>query len=156
MITLKKITYCVGIGIALSIFVLFLYSFLPHTIQNNAWNNLDTTPLNKEELLKKFQEHPAYAAFYERFPDAKEEINYNKNGNRGELEVGIRNSENGNTLSLHMYYNTYEDRVNVNINCDIQSNERYIDRSNLHANGLFTIDFIEQTDCMELENNQLK
>jgi len=153
---LQKIAYCVGIGIALSVFVLFLYSFLPHQIQNNAWDNLDVMPLDKEELLKKFQEHPAYAAFYEKYPDANEEINYNKNANRGGLEVGIRNSENGNTLMLQMHYNTYEDNINVNINCNKSPEPNRYNHNTNNAHGLFVIDFIEQTDCLELETDQSK
>ena len=41
MLTLQKIAYGVGISIAVSVFVLFLYSFLPHLLQNDQWENID-------------------------------------------------------------------------------------------------------------------
>ncbi len=152
MVKLQKIAYGVGISIAVSVFVLFLYSFLPYVIQNNAWDKFDDIDLSQEEMLKKFQDHPAYAAFYERFHDAKEELNYNPKESRATMEVGIRNSENGHAVLLHMYYNEYEERVTANINCELQNVELNSDRLPLHANGLFVLDFIEQTECLEFEN----
>jgi len=149
MITLKKVTYCVGIGVTLSLFVLFLYAALPGMIQNSNWDNLDLVPLGEEGMLKKFQEDPTYAAFYERFPDAKEKLNYNKRSAHSSMEVGIRNFETGAELKLQLNYNSRGDDINANINCNIKGKD--IDRSNLSAHGLFVLDFIEQTDCLELE-----
>ena len=52
-------------------------------IENSAdqWERLDKNDNSEEELRIKFQEHPAYAAMYERFSDAKEEITYYGRGN---------------------------------------------------------------------------
>lgn len=71
----------VGIGIATSVFALFLVSALPNIIENtaNQWWMLGDAGMSEEALLAKFQEHPAYAAMYERFPDAVEVV-YRGNG----------------------------------------------------------------------------
>ena len=156
MITLRKIAYCVGISIAVSVFVLFLYSAVPQMIQHNGWDKFDLIPINDEEMLEKFKGHPAYAAFYERFPDAKEELSYNKNQNQGDLQVGIRNFETGVELVLQLNYNGYNDDVNAHINCHVENlNELGIDRSNMRANGLFVVDFIEYTECMEIKTDEV-
>jgi len=155
MITLRKIAYCVGITIAVSVFVLFLYTAVPGMIQHSGWDELDTMSMNGEEMLEEFKGHPAYAAFYERFPDAKEELNYGKKTNRAELQLGVRNFETGVELVLSMNYNKYDDDISVHINCnagDIQ--ELGIDSTSLRARGLFVVDFIEYTECLELKTKQ--
>ncbi len=146
MFSMQKIAYIVGITIAISVFVLFLYSFLPHIIQNDQWENIDGLKMSDEDLLKEFQATPAYIAFYDRFPDAKEELNNHRHG--GELQVGIANLDKGNFLKLNLYYNEYDERINVNVSCETPNN-----RENMHSDGLFAIDFISQTDCLNLESD---
>lgn len=140
---LRTISYVVGIVITVSAFSLFLYSFLPHLIDNDQWENLDKKDMSDAELMTEFQSTPAYQAFYERFPDAKEELNNHRHG--GELEVGVANFENNIYLKLHLYFNDYDSRVNVNVICDSSNNQEK------HADGLFALDFIEQTNCLDLE-----
>ena len=152
MITLRKIAYCVGISITISVFVLFLYSALPNMIQHSDWDQFDAMSMNDEEMLEIFKGHPAYAAFYERFPDATEELDNDNISRHSELKVGVRNFDTGIELILHMYYNPRNDNVNVNINCDVQGYELNVDRSALHASELFAVDFIEQTNCLDLGN----
>ena len=144
---LQKIAYFVGIGIAVSVFFMVLYSFLPMMIQNNQWDNLDGFNISEEELLKRFQAEPAYLAFYAKYPDAKEELNYNRHG--GSMQVGAVNFEKNNTLRLHLNYNDYDERINVNVNCETQNNTE----RNMYADGLFAIDFINQTNCLDLESS---
>ena len=144
MISLTRIAFGVGITIAVSVFVLFLYSFLPHLIQNEQWENIDGMGLSDEELLEEFHATPAYVAFLERYPDAEEELNNHRSG--GELQVGVANYEKNNYLKLNLYFNKYDDRINVNVDCQTSNN-----RDNLHANGLFAIEFIKQTNCLDLE-----
>ena len=146
MLTLQKIAYGVGISIAVSVFVLFLYSFLPHLLQNDQWENIDGLQISDEELLEEFHSTPAYIAFLDRFPDASEELNNHRHG--GELQVGIANYEKNNFLQLNLYYNDYDDRININVDCQTSHN-----RDNLHANGLFAIEFIKQTNCLDLESS---
>ena len=145
MITLRKITYFVGLGISISMFGLFWYTFLPEIIQNNPWAEIGNSFMSDEELLKKLKAHPSYAAFYERFPDAKEELRNHRHG--GSLQVGVSNFEKNNMLSLNLRFQTYGN-VNANIHCRTMNND--YDR-NLSAEGLFVLDFIENTNCLELE-----
>jgi len=128
------------------VFALFLYSFLPHLIQNDQWERIDGLKMSDEDLLAEFQATPAYVAFYEKYPDAKEELNNRRSG--GELQVGIANIEKGNFMKLNLYYNEYDDRINVNVSCETPNN-----RENMHSDGLFAVDFIKQTECLSLETD---
>lgn len=148
MLPLSKIAYGVGITIAVSVFVLFLYSFLPSIIQNEQWKNIDGMNMDDEKLLEEFQATPAYIAFYERFPNATEELNNYRSG--GELQIGIANYEKNNYLKLNLYYNNYDDRINVNVDCQTSDN-----RNNMYADGLFAIEFIKQTNCLNLESTNI-
>ena len=147
MITLKKLSYLVGLTIAIATFSLFLYSFLPHLIENDQWERLDGADISEEELLKKFQQHDAYLAFYERFPDAKEDYRYDKRG-RGEMQVGVVNFEKNNTLTLSLNYNHRDEDINANVRCETNEDGH----RNLRADNLFVVDFIKQTNCLELES----
>ena len=146
MITLRKITYSVGLGISISMFGLFLYSFLPQLIENNPWVEIGNSFMSDEELLKKLKAHPSYAAFYERFPDAKEELRNHRHG--GSLQVGVSNFDKDNMLSLNLVFQRYDGQVNANVYCETMGDER---NRNLNAHGLFVLDFIENTNCLELE-----
>ncbi len=144
MLTLQRIAYGVGISISVSVFVLFLYTILPELIINNGWTNMDGNQLTDEELLKEFHATPAYIAFLERYPDAQEDLNSHRSG--GDLQVAVGNNEKENYLKLVLYFNSYDDRINVNVDCQTLHND-----ANLHANGIFSIDFIKQTNCLDLE-----
>ena len=146
MITLRKITYSVGLGISISMFGLFWYVFLPEIIQYNPWAEIGNPFMSDEELLKKLKAHPSYAAFYERFPDAKEELRNQRHG--GNLEVGVSNFEKNNILGLNLRFQTHDGTVYASISCRTMNND--YDR-NLSAEGLFVLDFIENTNCLELE-----
>ncbi|MDH3385107.1 MAG: hypothetical protein OEL77_03725 [Nitrosopumilus sp.] len=89
-------------------------------------------------------ERPAYKAIHERFSEVREGLNYH-GGENGNLRVGVMNFENGNQLILNMYSNEYDDRIEAHVNCEI-SNSR-----DMNADGLFAVDFIKNTDCLELE-----
>lgn len=149
MITLRTIAYVVGITIAISAFALFLYSFLPHLIENDQWERLGGADISEEELLKKIQAHDAYIAFYDRFPDAKEDFRYYKHrGGSGEMQVGVVNFEKNNSLTLSLNYNDRDEAIYANVRCDTNE-EGYRD---LRADNLFVIDFINQTNCLERES----
>ena len=118
---LTKIAFYVGIGIAVSVFALFLISFLPFVIGNagNEWERLGDAGRSDGEILAKFQEHPAYVAMYERFPGAVEKVAYHEDGG-GSMEVGAMNFENNSQLVLQT-----------------------------HINDLFAESFIRNTDCLD-------
>ena len=146
---LSRFAIYLGIGIGVTFFTLFLVAALPSILENSVdqWERLDKSNNSEEELRAKFVEHPSYMAMYERFPDAKEEISYHGRGN-GNMKVGIMNFENNNQLILDLYYNDYEDKVNANAYCNTNS-----DRNRMNADGLFAEDFIRNTDCLEVKDD---
>ena len=135
-----------GIGIGVTVFVLFLIAVLPNILEHsiNQWERLGGSDISEEELHAMFVEHPSYVAMYERFPDAKEEFSYH-GGSNGMMTVGVMNFENGNQLVLDMHHDGHADRVEVNVRCQTDS-----DRHRLYADRLFAEDFIRNTDCLEL------
>ena len=147
MITIKTFTYFIGITIVISTFCLFLYSFLPHLIENDQWERLKGFDMSEEELLKKFQEHEAYIAFYERFPNAQENFRY-YNDRGGDIQVGEVNFEKNNTLTMRLNYNEHEDYIDVNVQCD--TNE--VGYSDFRVDNLFAVDYIKETNCLEIES----
>ena len=140
---LTKIAFYVGIGIAVSLFALFMVSALPGIIGSaaNQWDGLGDTGKSEAELLARFQGHPAYAAMYERFPDAVEEVTYIGNG-RGSMDVGAMNFENNSQLVLHMYIFGNDVRVDVTCMNDAKDGQTHVD-------DLFTENFIRNTDCLD-------
>ena len=139
---LTKTAFYVGIGIAVSVFALFLISFLPFVIGNagNAWERLGDTGRSDGETLAKFQEHPAYVAMYERFPGAVEKVEYHEGG--GSMEVGAMNFENNGQLVLHMY--AYSNDVSADATCMNDAMGRQT-----HVDDLFVESFIRNTDCLD-------
>lgn len=146
---LPRFTIYLGISIGVIIFGMFLYSVLPHMIQNSAndWERaIGNISDSEEKLMAKFTAHPAYIAFYETYPNAKEEFENRSRGN-GNLNVGIMDFDTGNQILLDMYYDTWDDRINVNVRCMIVNDEGRHD-DNLRADGLFAEDFIRNVDCL--------
>ena len=102
---LSRFAICLGIGVGLTFFVLFLVAALPGILDSSVreWERLDKSGTGEEELRVKFSEHPAYAAMYERYPDANEEFDYYGRGD-GSMTVGVMNFETDAQLTLSMYY----------------------------------------------------
>lgn len=143
---MQKISYTVGITIAITVFTIVMYMLLPSAILHNQWEDIHLIKMNDEELLKKFHASPAYLAFYERFPDAREEF---ENNNRGaELRVGIANIEKGNYLKLELNYYDRDDQLRVHIECRPSNNDH---NRNTDTRGLFVVDFIKYTNCLDIE-----
>ena len=148
---LPKIAIYLAIGIGVTIFGMFLYSILPHMIQNssNDWERaIGGMAETDEKVLALFEEHPSYIAFYETYPDAKQELNSRGRGD-GNLQVGIMNFDTGNQLLLEMYYDKWNDSVHVNVRCNVMGDNGDRHR-NLHAEGLFAEDFIRNIDCLDV------
>ena len=143
---LTKIAFYVGIGIAVSVFALFLIWSLPVVIGHtgNQWERLGNTDTDRSngETLAKFQEHPAYVAMYERFPGAVEKVEYLEDGG-GSIEVGAMNFENNGQLVLHMYY-IYSNDVHAEVTCMNDAMDRQT-----HVDDLLAERFIRNTDCLE-------
>ena len=140
---LSRFAICLGIGVGLTFFVLFLVAALPGILDSSVreWERLDKSGTGEEELRVKFSEHPAYAAMYERYPDANEEFDYYGRGD-GSMTVGVMNFETDAQLTLSMYYDRHRDSIRADTRCSTPSDHRDID-------GLFAEDFIRATDCLE-------
>ena len=148
---LPKIAIYLAIGIGVTIFGLLLYSILPHMIQNSAndWERaIGGMAETDEKILALFEGHPAYIAFYETYPDAKQELNSRGRGD-GNLQVGVMNFDTGNQLLLEMYYDKWNDSVRVNVRCNVMGDNGDRHR-NLYAEGLFAEDFIRNIDCLDV------
>ncbi len=140
---LSRFAIYLGIGIGLTFFVLFLVAALPSILDNSIreWERLDKSGTGEEELRVKFSEHPAYAAMYERYPDANEEFDYYERGD-GSMTVGVMNFETDAQLTLSMRYDSHRDSIRADARCSTPSDHRDVD-------GLFAEDFIRATDCLE-------
>ena len=126
---------------------MLLYITIPGMIQyqSDEWERLgNSAGSNDDEVMALYTAHPAYIAFYETYPDAKEEFNSRNRGN-SELQVGIMNFDTNNTLKLDMNYDKRDDRMRVNVRCNTMDGER-----DLYADGLFAEDFIRNTACLSL------
>ena len=136
----KNIAYGTGITISISMFILFLISFVPHLGDERNLGSLD-----HEEALALLQADPAYVAMYERFPEAVERFTHSERNN-GEMEVGVRNPDTAMSLVLRMY--TYAAGIShITVTCEdgAGGHEESVD-------GLFAVEFIKITDCLERTN----
>ncbi len=146
---LSKFAIYLGIGIGMTVFVLFLIAALPNILENSVrdWERLDKSGYSEEELRAKFTEHPAYKAMYERFPDTKEDFTYYGEGD-GSMMLGVINFENNNQLMLDLNYHDYEGKVRAGAYCNTESG-----RDGFYADELFAEGFIRNTDCLELTDD---
>lgn len=144
---LNRFVIYLGIGIGVTLFGMLLYGALPNMIQYQSaeWERLGNGGVsNDDEVMALYMAHPAYIAFYETYPDAKEELNKRHRGN-SELQVGIMDFDTNNMLRLDMNYDQRDDRMRVNVRCDTMDGER-----DLRADGLFAEDFIRNTECLSI------
>ena len=133
---LKMISYYVGIGITISLFVILIISIGPHLF--NGWDDGD---LGSEEVLALMQAEPTYQAMYERYPDAVEIFSFSDHGN-AEMNVGKRNPETGSSLVLSIY--VYGDgTIRPSVNCDNGDGSQPE-----HVRDLFAEEFIRTADCV--------
>lgn len=150
---LPRFTIYLGIVIGVTIFGMFLYSVLPNMIENssNDWDRAigDSAINSEEDLMALFTAHPTYIAFYETYPDAKEEFQKRNRGN-GNLSVGVMNFETGHQIILDMHYNKQNDRMNIDVRCNIMGEENRRN-DNFRAEGLFAEDFIRNVDCLNFK-----
>lgn len=101
-------------------------------------------------MLELFKSDPAYLAFYEKYPNAFENFENHRHGGQLTLITGSYGSQQ-NMLHFHMYYDSYDERVNLDINCETY----YDNRNNLNAHGSFVVKFIEETECLDLKPSEI-
>lgn len=133
-----------GMGIACSIFVLFVISITPHIIDqmNNRWD--DVLPGKSDEELKAmFYETESYKAFNNKYPENGEYFRSYGNG-QGRLEITAMNFESYNILQLDLEYDKKTDSVNEEVGCQNQKDDR-----NYYIRGTLATQFIEKIDCLD-------
>ena len=141
---LTKLVIYLGIGMSVTLFGLLMVTVLPPIIEGaeRGWNNLQKNP-SEEEIMVMFEQHPAYVAMYERFPNATQEAEFEKHGG-ATLRVGVINTENNNQLIVNMHYQEYTNSVSANLSCMSKSGIQYD-----NIDSLFADDIIKTTDCLE-------
>ncbi len=147
---LPKFAIYLAIGIGVIIFSLFLYSILPHIIENSSrdWDRALGSGMNNEDLKAMFYAEPAYLIFKEKYPDAIESYEERRNG-EGRLNLEMYNYTNFNQIQLDIDYNRHNGNVDVRVNCEIQipGSDRDMRRD---ARGDGAADFIEKMDCLNI------
>lgn len=147
---LPKFAIYLAIAIGVIIFTLFLYSILPHIIENSSrdWERAMGNGMTKDDLKALFYAEPAYILFKEKYPDAIESYD---NRHRGDdrLNLVMFNYTNFNELRLDIDYNRYDENVDVRVNCQVQipGIDRQMHRD---AQGDGAVDFIEKMDCLNI------
>ena len=143
---LSKIATFVGMGITISVFILFLYAFIPNMIQNNPWDNVEIIYPSGDEIYEMFTQEPAYAAFYDRYPNATEAFRDRGEG-RAELELALGDFGKGKYIRLTLDYDRHDKIVWPRIHCeDFAAPSDYRHQS---FDGALVMQFIEQNKCLE-------
>ena len=132
-----------GMGIALSIFVLFVISIMPHIVDqiNNRWD--EVIPISEEEVMEKFQNTESYKIFNEKYPDNGVYLDLDRNG--GRLELTAMNFETFNELRLELRYypNNGNDSVREEVSCSNDLHDVYY-----QIRGSLASQFIEKVECL--------
>lgn len=147
---LPKFAIYLAIGIGVTIFALFLYSILPHIIENSSrdWERAMGNSMTDDDLKALFYAEPAYSVFKEKYPEAIESFeSWNKG--EGRLNLVMYNYTNFNEVRLDIDYNRHRENVNVNAHCEVQipGNDREMRRN---AQGDGAVNFIEKMDCLNI------
>ena len=147
---LPKIAIYLAIGIGVTIFALFLYTILPHIIENSSrdWERAMGNSMTEDDLKALFYAEPAYSLFKEKYPEAIESFD-SWNKGEGRLNLVMYNYTNFNEIRLDIDYNRYRENVDVRVNCQVQipGNDRQMHRD---AQGDGAVDFIEKMDCLNI------
>lgn len=147
---LPKFAIYLAIAIGVTIFALFLYSILPHIIENSSrdWDRALGNSMTEDDLKALFYAEPAYSVFKEKYPEAIESFD-SWNKGEGRLNLVMYNYTNFNEIRLDIDYNRHRENVNVSVNCqvNIPGNEREMHRN---AQGDGAADFIEKMDCLNI------
>ena len=133
-------------AIAISIFAMFMYAFIPNMIHNSPWERVDIIYPSGDEIYEMFKNDPNYAAFYDRYPNATESFRDRGEG-RAELEIALGDFGNGKYIRLTLDYNRHDDEVWPRVHCeDFTAPGDYRHQS---FDGALVTQFIEQNKCLE-------
>jgi len=142
--TLQKISYCLGIGIGVTVFILFLHSYLPHMINNSDWERAEIKMIDAEFMQNEMESHQAFIAFKERYPDALGQFDKHNRGG-GSYEIAIANFTSNTSLTLLMDYSVNSGKINVNVRCDKFDS----DIRDVNVHGVLSVQFIKENTCIE-------
>jgi len=146
----QKFAYCLAVGMAVSIFAMFLHSYLPVMINNNNWDRVEQILITSDYMKEKMESHMAFQAFHERYPNAVTE--FNKHGNYGaSYELAIGNFTSNHSFTLKMDYQTNGDKVMVSAVCDKFGTSS----KSTGVRGAITTQFIKENTCLEKGNTPL-
>ncbi len=95
------------------------------------------------EIVESLRGEGAYAAMYERYPDAVELVDATPHNVM--VEVGVVNSETGNQLILWLYADPYSSGYQMAATCRDHAGNVVGDDGSA---GLFSAEFIRTTDCV--------
>ena len=136
----KNASYLVGLIVVITIFAIALYAIVPGILHINNSEDFEKTD---DEVMKIFQNDPAYVAIYERFPNAVEEL---ENDSRGaSLQIGVADFEKGdNMINLELILNRYNGFVERHVFVVLMT----LKNSFHPASGPLAIEFIKTTNCL--------
>ena len=147
---LPKFAIYLAIGNGVTLFALFLYTILPHIIENSSrdWERAMGNSMTEDDLKALFYAEPAYSVFKEKYPEAIESFESWDSG-QGRLNLVMYNYTNFNEIRLDIDYNRHRENVDVRVNCqvNIPGNDRQMHRD---AQGDGAVVFIEKMDCLNI------
>jgi len=143
MNNLQKFTWYLGLGMGITVFALFLHSYLPHMINNYDWEQVEKTLISTDYMKNQLESHSSFKAFKERYPDATIEFAKGKRGVSYELAIG--NFTSNTSLILTMDYQGYEGKTRVDVSCKLFDNS--IRGTNI--SGALATQYIKENTCME-------
>ncbi len=154
LISLTKLVYIVGLTIAISSFVIYVYLIIPEIIStSDYYSNLKNIIFKQEyksefEFIEIIKSWPSYKLFYELYPDATEIVEYYVAGVK--IYIIATNQTNNNMLTLEL-------AIDTSIN-DYQHRDEYFkyiicestlpSSLYLSAEGDEILDFIKTIDCL--------
>jgi len=171
--TFGKIGICVGIGGIVIFSVLFGVMMI-----NQLQNEFVSIFLDKDKILNEMKNMDSFILLNEKYPDAY--TIENKNRHHVGIESFAYNFQTGNSLTLGMNYDPWEDRVRERVRCDVRDHHlrQELSFSSSHtasfsmtstpypmvflsegnAEDKFATDFIKYTNCLEIgsEDNPIK
>ncbi len=143
MNNLQKFTWYLGLVMGITVFVLFLHSYLPHMINNNDWEQVERTLITPAFMKNQLESHSSFKAFKERYPNGA--IEFTKS-NGASYELAIGNFTSNNVLILNLQYQAYQQKINVDVSC----NKIDSDIRGTNVRGALVTQYIKENTCMEI------
>lgn len=140
---LSKIAIYLGMGIAITVFSLFLLSIVPHLVDqfDREWG---MNSISEEEVLEKLQRTDSFQTFIEKYPDHGVYFDPNRNG--GRLTLTAMNFETFNQLNLELRYSVNDGYRELREDVSCSNNLKNFD---YRIRGTLASQFIEKVNCLD-------